>query len=33
MERKEQRIEDTWDLSGLVKDGKEWEKAMKKLLI
>ena len=31
MERKEQRIEDTWDLSGLVKDGKEWEKAMKKL--
>ena len=31
MERKEQRIEDTWDLSLLSKNGKAWDRDMKKL--
>lgn len=31
IERKEQKKEDTWDLSLLVKDEKTWEKEMKKL--
>ncbi|MBO8436261.1 MAG: oligoendopeptidase F [Spirochaetes bacterium] len=31
IERNEQKLTDTWDLSGLVKDGNEWEKGMKKL--
>lgn len=31
MDRKDQKIEDTWDLSSLVKDEKTWEKDMKKL--
>ena len=31
IERKEQKKEDTWDLSLLVKDDKTWEKEMKKL--
>ena len=31
MERKEQKTENTWDLSGLVKNSGEWEKSMKKL--
>ena len=31
IERKEQRAEDTWDLSLLEKDGKAWEKDMKRL--
>ena len=25
MKRSEQKIEDTWDLSALCRDGKEWE--------
>ena len=32
IERKEQRIEDTWDLSALSKDGKSWERDLKKLM-
>ena len=31
MERKDQRREDTWDLSLLVKDGDDWERGMKRL--
>ena len=31
IERKEQKTEDTWDLSLLVKDGETWEKEMQKL--
>ena len=31
MERKEQKTENTWDLSGLVKNSGEWEMSMKKL--
>ena len=31
IERKEQRAEDTWDLSLLEKDGKAWEKDMERL--
>ena len=31
MDRKDQKIENTWDLSGLVKNSGEWEKSMKKL--
>ena len=29
--RNEQRTEDTWDLSGLVKSPEEWDKGMRKL--
>ena len=32
IERKEQRIEDTWDLSALSKDGTSWERDLKKLM-
>ena len=31
MTRNEQKAENTWDLSGLVKNGDEWDKSMKKL--
>ena len=31
IERKEQRAEDTWDLTLLEKDGKAWEKDMERL--
>ena len=31
IERKEQKTENTWDLSGLVRNAREWEKGMKKL--
>ncbi len=31
MDRKDQRTEDTWDLSGLVRNGEEWDRSMKKL--
>ena len=31
MDRKDQRTEDTWDLSGLVRNGDEWDRSMKKL--
>ena len=31
MERKDQRTEDTWDLSLLAKNGEEWDRGMKKL--
>ena len=31
IERKDQRIEDTWDLSLLAEDGESWEKEMRKL--
>ncbi len=33
MDRKDQRTEDTWDLSGLVKDGKTWERKMARLAV
>ena len=31
IERKDQRTEDTWDLSLLAEDGESWEKEMRKL--
>ena len=31
MDRKDQKTEDTWDLSGLVRNASEWDNAMKRL--
>ena len=31
MNRNEQKTENTWDLSALVRNGEEWDKSMKKL--
>ena len=33
IERREQRVEDTWDLSALSKDGRAWERDVRKLAV